>query len=224
MAQVADAARSPMLQKFTPHPAAARPTPPALPPQTAAQIDAMQKTAAAAAAEPSQPVKPKSPELERALTAARPGQTFTPARAAAGLAAVAILAGFVWLQNSPKLAFRDAAAKAGIEASLPTYVPSSYRQAGPAQAGDGQVTINFTTAGSNDPLKITQRKSSWDPDSLRENYISKQSDNFLAIQGQGLTIFLYNDQASWVNRGIWYNISGTSRLSREQILKIAYGL
>ncbi|HSX41132.1 MAG TPA: hypothetical protein VLF21_00640 [Candidatus Saccharimonadales bacterium] len=219
-----------MFRKFNPHPAVAKPVgQPSvakdMPAQVAAQIDSM-GALAQSAPEPTaaEPVKPKSPELEKAINAARPGQTFTPARAAAGVAIVAILAGFVWLQNSPKLAFHDAAAKAGIEASLPTYVPSSYRQAGPVEAGNGQVSLHFTTPGSDEKLNIVQKKTDWDPDSLRENYVAKQSDNFLAVQGQGLTIYVFNNQANWVNHGIWYSISGTSKLSREQVLKIAYGL
>lgn len=134
------------------------------------------------------------------------------------------MGGFVWLQNSPKLAFRSAASQAGIDASLPSYIPSSYRQAGPATVASGQLTLAFTSPSAEKPIQITQRRTSWDSASLRENYVGRQSDNYLAVQGQGLTIYVMSDSVNWVNRGIWYTISGTAKLSREQVLKIAYGL
>ena len=45
------------------------------------------------------------------------------------------------------------------------------------------------------------------------------------MEAKGLTVYLNKDnQATWVNHGVWYKITGTTRLSREQILKIAYSL
>lgn len=146
------------------------------------------------------------------------------ASAAAAVAAIAIIGGLIWMQNSPKLAFRTAASQAGVQASLPSYVPSSYRQVGPAQVAPGQLTLTFQATNQDSQLQIVQRRTAWDSNSLRENFVSRQSDQYTAVQGQGLTIYLFNDRASWVNHGVWYTVEGTSRLSREQVLKVAYGL
>lgn len=197
---------------------------PELPPQVSTQIEAMQPKPATPTPTPT-PTAPHSPALQEALDKAKQSEgTGTLLKIGAGVAAIALMAGIVWYQNSPKLAFHNAALKAGIEASLPTYIPSSYHQAGAAQVSDNQLTLNFASPSSDKPLAITERRSNWDSNSLRENYVSQQTDNFLAVQGQGLTIYLYNDQATWINHGVWYQMSGTSKLSREQILKIAYGL
>jgi hypothetical protein len=135
------------------------------------------------------------------------------------------MGGYIWTQNYPKMSFHVAASKAGLEATLPGYLPASYHQSGPVSYQPGEITLNFASAGANEPLKITQRKTDWDSNSLRENYVSKQTDNYLAVQGQGLTIYMYNsNQASWVNHGVWYQINGVSQLGREQVLKIAYSL
>lgn len=176
--------------------------------------------------------QPVSPALQQVLDSAKqstpalPSATGVPSimKVGAAVIAIAIMGGLVWVQNSPKLAFRSAANQAGIQASLPTYVPSSYRQAGPAQVAPGQLTLSFQSTNGDDSMKITQRRTNWDSNSLRENYVSRQSDEFVAVQGQGLTIYLYQDRASWVNHGVWYTVSGTSQLSREQVLKVAYGL
>ncbi len=217
----ASPARSPLMPRFPQNPATKAAPVPELPNAVATQIESLQ---AMAPTQPDMPTGPSSPQLQQAMAAAKPATPPGITRIAAALAAIALMAGFVWLQNSPKLAFRSAAAKAGIDASLPTYVPSSYRQTGPATVSDGQLVLSFQSPSAEHPLTISQRRTNWDSHSLRENYITKQSDNYLAVQGQGLTIYLFNDQAGWVNHGVWYTISGTAKLSREQILKIAYGL
>jgi hypothetical protein len=209
-------ARSGMIQKFTPHPTiTTKPTP--MPPVVESQVENLQKLAA-------QQEQPKSQALQETLKSVKP-KRFNPTNIAAATAAIAIMAGYVWFQNYPKMALRVASQKAGFEATLPAYMPASYRQNGPAQYAPGEVRLTFASPSAENPLSITERKTAWDSDSLRENYIAKQTDNYLAVQGQGLTIYLYNDgQASWVNHGVWYNVEGTSKLSRDQILKIAYSL
>lgn len=212
---------SPMINKYPAHPAVAQSGTTVMPEAVAAQVDSMKSQT------PTEPLpaKPQSPALRQALKAAKQSTT-TPSvlKIGAALVAIGIMSGVVWLQNSPKLAFRNAAAKAGIAASLPTYIPSSYHQVGGANASPGTLTLDFSSPGTNQPLKITQRASDWDANALRENYVSTQSTNFLAVQGQGLTIYLYGNQANWINHGVWYQLSGTSKLGREDVLKIAYGL
>jgi hypothetical protein len=170
------------------------------------------------------PQAPQSEILKQVISGAKPNR-FNPTSVAAALAAIVIMGGYIWTQNYPKMSFHVAASKAGLEATLPGYLPASYHQSGPVSYQPGEITLNFASAGANEPLKITQRKTDWDSNSLRENYVSKQTDNYLAVQGQGLTIYMYNsNQASWVNHGVWYQINGVSQLGREQVLKIAYSL
>jgi hypothetical protein len=211
---------SPMVSRF---PAPAEAQSPSLPPAVATQVEAM-KNLIPNPAPQAAPADASSTELRQVLATAKNSKQPSIAKVGAAIAAIMLMGGMVWMQNSPKMAFRAAAGQAGIDASLPTYIPSSYQQSGPAQVSSGQLTLAFKSPGSDSPLAITQKRTDWDSNSLRENYVSRQSDKFLAVQGQGLTIFVDNNQANWVNHGIWYSISGTAKLSREQILKIAYGL
>lgn len=212
----AAAPASQLIKKFTPHPAVAAPAP-QLPPQAAAQVDKLKNTV------PTGPGADPS-DLQKAMQAARESAAPSALKIGSAMAAIAIMVGAIWFQNSPKLAFHNAATKAGINASLPTYIPSSYRQTGPVSTGDGQLTLSFSSPGASEPLVINQNRSNWDSSSLRENYIDKQTTHFSAVEGQGLTIYVYDDKASWINHGVWYQLSGTAKLSREQVLKIAYGL
>lgn len=222
--------KHPMVKRFPENPKLAT----AIDTPSATSADSL-STPAAAPTPISMPTEqqpgPVSPALQQVIDSAQKSTASLPApnvpaiaKIGAAVAAIAIMGGLVWMQNSPKLAFRNAATQAGIQASLPTYVPSSYRQAGPAQVAPGQITLSFNSAAGNDEMKIVQRRTNWDSNSLRENFISRQTDEFVAVQGQGLTIYLYQDRASWVNHGVWYTVSGTSNLSREQVLKVAYGL
>jgi hypothetical protein len=161
-----------------------------------------------------------------AATAWRPNLKLSPhnSRGMAVTAAVAIMASYIWLQNYPKLAIQSASNQAGITASLPSYVPSSYNLTH-TNTHPGLVTLSFASPSSPDTLTIAQHRTNWDSSSLLDNFVSKNADDYATVQGQGLTIYLFaNNQAAWVNHGIWYSIEGASRLSREQILKMAYSL
>ncbi len=139
-------------------------------------------------------------------------------------AAVVLMGSYIWLQNYPKLALQSANSKAGLAASMPAFLPSSYNLKTTATS-PGLVTLNFTSPSATEALKIAQARTTWDSSSLLDNFVAKNTDDYATVQGQGLTIYLFNNNhATWVNRGIWYSIEGAGRLSREQILKIAYSL
>jgi hypothetical protein len=145
----------------------------------------------------------------------------SPAAVAVVAVIVAVMGGYVWLTNYPHMAAKLASGKAGIEASLPGYMPTSYRLKGPISYSPGQVKFKFSSAGASSPLVITARRTHWDSSSLLENYVSKQSSDYLTMNSQGLTIYFYNgNNASWINQGLWYSLEGNSNLSREQMLKI----
>ncbi len=145
-------------------------------------------------------------------------------RVLATAAAVVLMAGYVWVQNYPKLALQAASSKAGLAASLPGYVPSSYNLAH-TDTAPGVVTLSFSSPSVAGLLKIAQTRTTWDSSSLLDNFVAKKADDYATVQAQGLTIYLFNNnQATWVNHGTWYSIEGAAKLSREQILKIAYSL
>jgi hypothetical protein len=151
--------------------------------------------------------------------------SFRPASVAAAIAVVTIMAGYIWVNNYPKMTVKTAAGKAGVEASVPGFMPSSYSLSGPVAYSPGAVTLNFATQSKGENVQITQKRTVWDSGSLLDNYVAKASNQYLAVQGQGLTIYLFgNNRASWVNHGIWYNIEGNNSLTRDQLLKIAYSL
>jgi hypothetical protein len=180
------------------------------------EVVANQHAAMASLAQP----KPKEPNGEghRSRLSGQVRQV------AIGLGVITIMGGYIWLQNAPKMAIQAAGHRAGVQAVLPTYIPGSYSLSR-TDTAPGLVTLTFSSPASSDTLAISQRKTDWDSRSLLENFVGRQSRDYSTVEGQGLTIYLYGqNQAAWVNHGVQYTIAGVTRLNREQILKIAYGL
>lgn len=142
------------------------------------------------------------------------------------LAGVILLGVYVWQINYPNLALKVAGSKAGISASLPAYLPNGWKISGDIQANPGSISYKLATAEGDKSVSINQVRSDWDSQALAENYLAPNTDKYTALQAEGLTIYLYNNnQASWVNHGTWYRIEGQDHgLSKDQIIKMATSL
>lgn len=203
-------------------PAAPAPTSAVMPGAVATAVDANKRLVAPAKLASVSPEAARKQAFDLALANA-PKRNNT-ATVAAALASVAIIGGYIWLQNAPKLAIHTAAGRAGFAAALPSYLPNNYNLQKPVQASPGRIVLSYGSTDRNN-LVINEQRTDWDSQSLLDNYVTQQSKDYLTINQQGLTIYLYNStMASWVNRGIWYSIQGNEHLNREQLLKIAYGL
>ncbi len=148
-----------------------------------------------------------------------------PLGVAASILLVFLAGYYLWRTNYPSLAFKIASSKAGISATMPGYVPDGFELNGNIQSSPGSVSYNLQNPGSR-KIQITQSKTDWDSQALAENYISPKADNYIALQAQGLTIYMMgSSQANWVNKGTWYRIESPSNsLTQEQVIKMATSL
>lgn len=135
--------------------------------------------------------------------------------------AIVFLGGYLTYINMPNLSMRVAAANAGVDATFPDYRPDGYRFDGPIAYNSGEVNVKFASNTSHAGYTIGQKSSSWDSQAVLDNYVSKQSKDYLTYSEQGLTIYTYDGKAAWVNGGIFYTIEGDAPLSSDQILRIA---
>lgn len=135
-----------------------------------------------------------------------------------------IVAAYLTYVNLPNLSVRVAGAQAGINATFPEYHPDGYSVSGPITYADGQVNINFQANTGSFQFVITQKKTNWDSTALQEKVNKETSGAFITNEKNGLTIFTYNGNATWVNGGILYTISGNAPLRSDQILHIATSL
>lgn len=137
-----------------------------------------------------------------------------------------ILVGYITYLNMPNLALRVAANRAGFDASMPSYTPEGYSFDGPIAYNSGQITVDFrSNTNDSQAYSLSQRKSAWNSESLLENVVKPEDKNYLTFQDRGLTIYVYESQATWVNGGVWYTINtNSSQLNTEQLVKIASSL
>ncbi len=143
-------------------------------------------------------------------------------RFVAGSLAFLLLAGFFVYQNMPNLSMRLASSRAGFSAHQPGYQPAGFSQDKLVTYSPGKVTISFHSNSDDRQFKIVQQASNWNSQALAENYLEANDKTYQKYEAGGRTIYIYDgSNATWVNGGVWYQIEGNSRLSSEQILRIA---
>lgn len=142
--------------------------------------------------------------------------------ATGGLAAL-LLVGFFALQNVPNLSMRVAAARSGVNSSMPGYTPSGFAYSGPINYSDGVVTVSFNSTSDEREYSITQQKSSWNSDTLLNEFVATSTEQYQTyLDGRGRTLYIYNkNNATWVQDGVWYKVEGDSKLTTDQLARLA---
>lgn len=162
----------------------------------------------------------RQPALKKRMT--RPKRIAS--MAALGVASFALL-GFVVSQSMPTLEVRLASAEAGFAARLPGYQPAGYHL-GQLKYATGEVAMNFASnSDETREYKVTQKPSEWDSTTLRDLFVKPNDKNFQAIQTGGRTVYIYGqNNATWVDNGVWYQVHSTGALSERQLVDIAKSL
>jgi hypothetical protein len=97
--------------------------------------------------------------------------------------------------------------------------------AGPIQYQPGEVTLNYRSTSDQRGFNVVQKNSSWNSETLLENFVTAANKPYQTFQANGRTIYIYDgNKATWVDGGIWYNIDGQSNLNSDQLLRIAGSL
>ncbi len=139
-------------------------------------------------------------------------------------AAVAAIVYFVNL-NMPDISMQVAAMQNGINPTYPGYIPKDYSVSGIVSA-EGKITIKFANSTAGKEFSLIEEKSSWNTDALLNNFVkSEYGDNYSIVREQGLTIYISESNAAWVNGGNVYKISAKNdTLTNKQIRSIAASL
>jgi hypothetical protein len=235
-----DISRSAKVAKFAPHPAAVKPkqdeTPDIAPKAHPVAARALARTTKPvvslfSASKTSKQVKDEAIAKALATPIEKPAKKkrgfhwsrrFTIITA---IFAVLIIGAYLTWVNIPSISVSFAASQAGIDATYPQYKPDGYHLSQPVTFSDGTVTLKFTSNSDNSTYSIIQTRSSWDSSAVLTNIVKKAAgDNYVTTQESGLTIYSYNDTATWVNGGLLYTINSNAPLSGEQIRHIATSL
>ncbi len=140
-------------------------------------------------------------------------------------AAVFAIAYFINL-NISDFSLYAAAKQAGIEsANKEPRVPAEYSITN-ISSENGKIEINYKNSETGGVMTITEEKSSWDSNALLTNFVRNNYYNaFATIREQGLTIYISESNACWVNGGIVYKITAPAgSLDKKQIRQIATSL
>ncbi len=137
-----------------------------------------------------------------------------------------IVVGFFAFQNMSNISMRLASARANVKGTVPGYQPSGFGLKGGISYSPGQIVLGYNSNSDDREFTITQRTSSWNSETLVENYDALKNDAaYQTIKGKGKTVYLFDgSNATWVDGGIWYKIEGNSKLNSDQLLNIANSL
>lgn len=141
-------------------------------------------------------------------------------------ATIAVLAIVYFINtNMPDFSLRVAAMQTGISASYPGYVPRGYSVSA-ITSENKKIVLDFKNNADNSTFTLTEESSSWDSNALLNNYVrGAYGDKYKTIKEQGLTIFVSDSNATWVNGGVVYNITANNgTLTNKQICAIATSL
>lgn len=140
------------------------------------------------------------------------------------MVAVLLLGGFFALQNMAGLNMRVASARSGVKGSLPTYQPAGFTLNSKISYKPGEIALKYRSNSDSRNFQLIQTTSNWNSTSLLENFVAVNHPNYQTVMPKGKTVFLYDNNATWVDSGIWYRVEGDSKLNSDQLQNIANSL
>jgi hypothetical protein len=156
--------------------------------------------------------------------AKKASRSFSKKLASTGATALALLllVGFIAYQNQANLVMRVAASKAGFSATMPGYKPAGF-STGKFQYSPGIVAVQFKSNTDDRVFNITQKVSNWNSETLLNEFVSNaKGHTYNALEAGGRTIYTYgNNNATWVDKGVWYNVESNGNLSTSQLVDLA---
>lgn len=124
--------------------------------------------------------------------------------------------------SMPDISAKVAAAQNG--ASYPSFVPRDFTA---RSASFQKNTFSLEFVGPDKTcFTLDQEKLPWDSNALLNNYVKPTwGEQYDTIREQGLTIYMYQSNAAWVNGGTVYKLNTTSgSLSKKQLKNIITSL
>lgn len=140
--------------------------------------------------------------------------------AAGSLTTILLIAFFVY-QNIPSIALYTTSSKVGFNVVKPSYQPAGFGLKGPVEYEQGKVSLDFRSNSDDKSYTIEQTKTELDSASVMNSYLDKQSKDYSTEFANGRTVYIYgNNNATWVDGGVWYNLTNQANLPNDQLLKI----
>ncbi len=144
-------------------------------------------------------------------------------RLGASALTVMLLVAFFGYQNMPAFALKRASSTIGFNASIPGYKPAGFRLNGPVTYGPGNVSLTFRSNSDSQSYQLTQQKTDMDEQALTQSVL--QGQDYQKVSANGQPGYIYDgNNITWINGGVWYNLTGDASLSEKQLVNIASSL
>ncbi len=144
---------------------------------------------------------------------------------AAGTLALVIIAGFAAYQNTPGLQFKIASVQAGVATDLPNFKAAGFAYQG-VKATDGKLIVGFSNASGS--FHMTQQSTNMSSSDVIHTIGATDASGrpvYKTVQAKATTIYRFsNTEATWVQNGTWYSLSGTGSLTDQQVAKLAQNI
>jgi hypothetical protein len=154
------------------------------------------------------------PGRARKLISLRPVKFIAP------VIGIFIIGAYFMYLNTPTINIKMAESRSGISISQPGYTPKGFKLSNQLEASTGEVAMSFENGASS--YQVAQKVSDWDSKALLENMVLKETNEYSAYADRGLTIYVFNDKAVWVNQGKINEIKFKNvQLDVEEMIRIA---
>lgn len=204
-------------------PAVAAPTtPPSFQPAVPAPAARPFDSAIAQATSHAQPKQPKKRAHRVARTLHVKPATL---KTISAVLVVGLIGSFIAYQQTPSIHMKLASSRSGVAGILPTYTPAGYKLSNDIDYKPGEITLNFRSNSDQRGFTVVQSQSFWTSESLRQNFIAPLHTTYQTIEENGKTIYLYGNNATWVDGGTWYKVQAKdAQLSSAQLTNLIKSL
>lgn len=145
------------------------------------------------------------------------------ANAGAIVIALLVIGSFVAYLNLPAIEVNFASKDVGFNVIMPNYQALGFTFDGPVKTSNGVVAMHFASGDS--AFTLTQQASDWDNQTLADSLATQTDTMPKIIQSNDHTIYmLHTNQATWVDGGIRYSLSGNANLNTQEITAVADSL
>jgi hypothetical protein len=137
---------------------------------------------------------------------------------AAGTLALLVIAGFAAYQNTPGLQFKVASMHAGVATHMPNFKAAGFAFNG-VKASGAKLTVGFS--GVTGDYQLTQSPTNLSSSDMINTVGATDASgmpDYQTVQTGDTTVYrLSNTNATWVENGTWYTVSGSSYLTDNQL-------
>lgn len=139
------------------------------------------------------------------------------------LVIVIIAIGFTGYLMFNNFLFLVDSTRIGLHSRLPTFTESGFHLGKISQNGDG-VTLLYSSNSDGRTYKLIESPTNWDSQTLVINVVNANvGSSYNTIQVDGRVVYLFNNEAVWVDGNVFYTLINNAHLTSNQLSQVIAG-